>query len=128
MNSLDAKPMKSLLYSRQHSSPMTSILVIIERISSNYLKDQNVFGKVLLSFLNLNKILNILKKANKTVLLKCLKGPVWEHPSAVNVLTGPKHCWNLHDSIDILFFHHLEINWVGKNISLSQTWNLKTVC
>ena len=31
----------------------------------------------------------------KTWLLKCIKGPVSENSSRVNVLTSPKNCWNL---------------------------------
>ena len=34
------------------------------------------------------------------------KGPVSEHLSVVNVLTGPKNCWNLQDSTLILIFRH----------------------
>ena len=40
----------------------------------------------------------------KTRLLQCLRGPVWEHPSVINVLTGPKHCWNLHESTFFPFY------------------------
>ena len=41
---------------------------------------------------------------NYRPLLKCLKGPVSENPSTVNMLKGPKHCWNVQISIFILFF------------------------
>ena len=37
-------------------------------------------------------------------LVKCLKGPVWERYSAVNVLTDPKHCWNLSETTIFLLF------------------------
>ena len=48
----------------------------------------------------------------KTCFLKCLKVPVSEHPLAIDVLMGPKQCWNLHDSTFTLLFHHSEINSV----------------
>ena len=38
-------------------------------------------------------------RLRKTWLDKCLKSPISEHPSAVNMLKGPKHFLNLHDSI-----------------------------
>ena len=34
------------------------------------------------------------------------------------MLKGPKHCWNLHDSISILFFYHFDRNWVPKSLLL----------
>ena len=37
-------------------------------------------------------------------LLTCLKGPVLENLFTVNLLTDPKHYWNLHDSTLILLF------------------------
>ena len=54
------------------------------------------------------------KGLRKTWLLKCLKSRVSEHPSTVNMLKGPKHCWNLHGSTFIRLFHHSKRNWVGK--------------
>ena len=33
-----------------------------------------------------------------------LKGPVWENPSVVNMLTSPKHCWNLNESYFYILF------------------------
>ena len=41
----------------------------------------------------------------KTWLGECIAGPVSEDPSAVNVLTCPKHCRSLQESIFILFYH-----------------------
>ena len=49
---------------------------------------------------------------------KYLKSPVSQHPLAVNLLTGTKHCWNLGGSTFILFFHHYEISWVRKKFLL----------
>ena len=34
------------------------------------------------------------------------------------MLTGSKHCWSLHGTFIFLFFHELEINWVGKKSAL----------
>ena len=48
--------------------------------------------------------------------MKCLRCPVFEHPLAVSVLTGPKHCWSMHGSTFILSFHKSEIDWLGKLI------------
>ena len=50
----------------------------------------------------------------KYVVKKCLKSPVSEHPLTVNMLEGPKRCWNLHDSIFIIFCYHSEGNRVRK--------------
>ena len=92
-------------------------------------KKTKLFVKFWLHFWNLQKILNIFKASDfpyfrnywlwETYLLKYLKGTLPEHPSTVNVLTGSKHSWNLHDSTFILLLHHSEINWVGKRLSLS---------
>ena len=40
----------------------------------------------------------------KTWLFQCLKGSISEQPSAVKVLTGPKHCCNQHGSTLEKFF------------------------
>ena len=95
---------------------VTRILVIIRRISRNhfkcnYLKNQTIFLEIWLRFWNLHELSKILKKRwawqlkylryywlRKTRFLKYLKGSVWEPPAAVNMLTSPKHFWNLHES------------------------------
>ena len=46
-----------------------------------------------------------------------MKGPVLEHASSVNVLSGIKNGWNLHSSIFLLLFHQSKIYWVGKLLS-----------
>ena len=51
----------------------------------------------------------------KTWLIKCIKCPVSENPSAVNILTSPKNCCNLQKITFILLFHHAEPNWVRKS-------------
>ena len=53
----------------------------------------------------------------KTRLDKCLKRPVSEDPSTSNMADVPKHCWNLHHTIFIIFIDHCQVNWVGKNLS-----------
>ena len=89
------------------------------------------FFKFSLHFWNEHQIFNILEKKislrvykycrnfglQKRCLLKCLKGPVLEHPLTVNVFTGPKHCWNLHGGIYFLLCLFPETNWVGKHLS-----------
>ena len=50
----------------------------------------------------------------KRCLLKRLKGLASAHHSVINVLTSSKHCWRQHGTTILLFFHELEINWVGK--------------
>ena len=36
--------------------------------------------------------------------------------SVINLLTGSKHCLNLHGTIIILFFHESGITWAGKSL------------
>ena len=61
----------------------------------------------------------------KVWLDKCLKSPVSEHlstvnmlkrlnSSRVNMLKRPKHCMNLHESSFIIIFHHSETDWLAK--------------
>ena len=50
----------------------------------------------------------------KTLLHKCIKGPVWEDPSPSNMVKGPRHCSNLNDST--IFIDQSEGNWVGKSL------------
>ena len=50
----------------------------------------------------------------EAVVNKCLKSPVSEHPVTVNMLMGPKHMWNLHDSTVIIIFHPYEPKLLGK--------------
>ena len=53
----------------------------------------------------------------ETWLDKCLKSPISEDPSTSNMADVPKHCWNLHHTIFIIFIDHCQVNWVGKNLS-----------
>ena len=112
---------------------MTSILAIIGGISGNqfkcnYLRNQKVFVEFPLSFWNLHKILNIVKKnmslihylsLSKIIDYGHLKGPASEHPSAVNVLKYYKHCLNVLSSVYILLLYYFKMNWVEKRLSLS---------
>ena len=50
----------------------------------------------------------------KRWLLKCLKSLTSEQLSVINMLTGSKHCLNLHGTTIILFFHESGINWARK--------------
>ena len=52
----------------------------------------------------------------KTWVDKFLKSPVSEGPWKSNMANVPKHCWNLHRSIFIIFIDYFEVNWVGKSI------------
>ena len=42
-------------------------------------------------------------RLRKTWLDKCLKSPILEKPSRSSMVKGRKHCWNLNDSIFIIF-------------------------
>ena len=51
----------------------------------------------------------------KTWLDKCLQSPVLEHPWRRNMVNGPKHFWNLHQST-IKFIDQCQGSWVGKSL------------
>ena len=55
--------------------------------------------------------------SKKLWLLKCLKSLTSEQLSVTNLLTGKKHCLNLHATTIILFFHESGINWAWKSLS-----------
>ena len=46
-----------------------------------------------------------------------MAGLASEHPPAVNILTGPKHCESLQQSTFILIFHSSDIDRGGKHPS-----------
>ena len=50
----------------------------------------------------------------KRCLLKRVKRLASAHHLVINVLTSSKHCWRQHRTTIFLFFHEVEINWVGK--------------
>ena len=53
----------------------------------------------------------------KTRLEKRLKRPVSEHPLTGNVINGPKHSFNLHNSTFTIFIDQCGGNWLGKSHS-----------
>ena len=124
-----------------HWLPMPSILFGIVRIWSSlfkciYLENRKYFLNFLFHLWNLYQILSILKKelimiANvfpklrtlKTWLAHSLERAVWEHPLAVNMLKGPKHLWNLHESTFVIFLYHSDGTWFGKHLPY---WTLKS--
>ena len=52
----------------------------------------------------------------KTWLDKCLKSRVSEDPSRSNMVSGPKHCWNLNDSAFTIFIDPCESNSGWKSL------------
>ena len=54
---------------------------------------------------------NVLRK---TWLDKWLESAVSEDTSRSKMVSGPKHCWILHDSTFIIVIDHFEGNWVEK--------------
>ena len=130
-----------------HWLPITSIPLKTVRVCGNrfkwkYFKKKIVFLNFLLSFWNLNKVLNIFQKRwpsclmyfrvasyrlRKTRLNKCLKSRISEHPSRLSILKGAKHSWNLHDTTFIILFITLRESDL-ENVSLSDMWYLRTIC
>ena len=115
---------------------MTSIPVTICRLSDNnfkrlYIKKEWLFFDFLLHSEMCMKFRAFWKKRRvtysnyyrnycirKICLLKRLKGLASAHHSVIDVLTGSKHCQIQHGTFIFLFFHELEINWVGKKSAL----------
>ena len=62
-------------------------------------------------------------RLQNTQLDNCLKSPLSEHRSTVNMLKGRKHCWNLHDSTFTIFPHISEGKRTGKCLCY---WYLKS--
>ena len=62
-------------------------------------------------------------RLSKTWLDHSPKSAVLEHPSIVNMLKGPKHLWNLHESTFIIFFQHNTGKWFGKYLPY---WRFKS--
>ena len=50
------------------------------------------------------------ERRGKTWLLKCIKSPVSEHPSPVNMLKSAKHCWEFYDSTFMRLFDNSSSN------------------
>ena len=96
---------------------------------------QKVFLNFFLPFWNLSNISNILKqkmtlipflfpnlRTPKTWLDQYLKSPVSEELSTSNIVHVPKHYWNLHHRIFIIFIGPCQVNWVGESLSY---WHAK---
>ena len=56
-----------------------------------------------------------------------LNSALSKHPSTVNMLKRPKHLWSLHESTFIIFYFTFRETDL-ENVSLSDMWNLKTIC
>ena len=56
-------------------------------------------------------------RLGKTWLDKCLNSPFSADALTDKVVNGPKHCFNLNDSIFIICIHHCERNLVRKSLS-----------
>ena len=54
---------------------------------------------------------------------KCLKSLVLQDASTSKVVNVPKHSWNLHHSIFIIFIDHCQVNRVGNILSY---WHAKS--
>ena len=118
-----------------HSLAMTRILYLIDNIYSiqficNYLKNKKNFLNFCLHFLNLDQILNILKKRwwsyliyfgnyglPKTWFDKYQNSIASEYPWISNMVNGPKDCWNLNRGIFIIIIDHFLSNGVWKSHS-----------
>ena len=55
-------------------------------------------------------------RLRKTLLDKCLKSRVAEHPSTNNMVNWSKHGYNLNDSPFTIFINHCGDNYVGKSL------------
>ena len=53
-------------------------------------------------------------RLSNTLLNHSLESAILEHRLAVNMLKGPKHLWNLHEGIFIIFLEHSEEKWLRK--------------
>ena len=63
-------------------------------------------------------------RLSKTWLDQSLKSAVLENPPTVNMLKGPRHWRNLHDSTFIIFFHHSGAKWFGKDLSADDKYTV----
>ena len=117
LSSSDLKSRDSLF---SHWLPMPRILTIIEKIYRNqfkciYVKNLKLYLDVLLRLRNPVKFkiwASLLKYFGyypllKAWLLKYIAVLLLEHPSAVNVLMGPKHCKSLCESTYSWFWHKM---------------------
>ena len=92
----------------------------------NFLQNPKRFLDFSLRFWHLHQISNIIKRwASQLIyfrscrrqnpsLLICLKSPLSQHLSIVNMLKGPKHSWNLHRTSLVMLFDQSERRSVQK--------------
>ena len=52
----------------------------------------------------------------KEVVTSVSEKPYFRTVSVIKLLTGSKHCLNLHGTTIILFFHESGMNWAGKSL------------
>ena len=116
--------------------PVLNSYKLMTPIQRNLSQKQNSFSQFFAEFFKSRWTLNILKKimmlihcvylklrTPKTWFYKCLKSPVSELFSTSNMVNGPKHCWNLHQSTFIIFIDHCQGNWIGEYLSY---WHAKS--
>ena len=118
---------------------MTSIVFVVARMyfnqfKCNYLRNEKLFLNFLLNFRNLHQVLNKQNppsylmyfsnyKKRKTYLAKCLESYVSELSSTLNILKGPKLCWNC--TIAFLSYYLITLTKIElENGALSDMWIL----
>ena len=71
-------------------------------------------------------------RPRKRCLDKCLNAPVWEDPSTGDMVNGPKHWFNLNESVFIILSDNCEGNWVAKvtvrHMKILQTFSSHIDC
>ena len=95
----------------------------LQTIQMDLSKKPKTFYQCFIEFLERNSVFNILKKRwsswlsytryywlQNILLPNCLKGYVLGQPGAPNVLTGPKHWWNLKESSFAQLLHICGLN------------------
>ena len=97
-------------------------------IQMQFSQKQNTFSQFLAAFLkyrlifkHFGKKMTLIAfvfrklKTRKTLLDKCLKSSFSEDPWTRNMADVAKNCWNLHESIFIIFIYHCQVTRVGKS-------------
>ena len=124
-----------------HWLPMASILVLIgtfkrNQLRCNYVRNEKKFFQSFSAFLTSSSNFKNFEKNDDSHGLcisdipDCKRRGYWndwnpasEDPSTSNMVNGPKHIWNLHDSSLIRCIDHCQGNWVEKILSL---WYVKS--
>ena len=117
-----------------HWLPMKSIQFLIETIwryqfRCNDLRKTKTFSNFFPTFLKCRPNFKHFKKkltliafvfpnlrTPKTRLYKYIKGPVSEDLSTSNMAHVPKHCWNLHHRIFMIFLDPCQVNWLARGL------------